>query len=69
MIEQQQVIFGPDALLAAMPLSSDANSPSEISNKFQSISYNKGGSVIRMMEHFLGQEAFESGLRQYLRDK
>jgi hypothetical protein len=34
---------------------------------FDEISYSKGGSVIRMIAAFLGQDTFREGLRQYLK--
>lgn len=45
-IEQQQVIFTSDSFKNAMSLTSAAASPSEVSNKFGSISYNKGRSIM-----------------------
>lgn len=39
---QQQVIFESDAVTSAQALTSNASTPTEVSNKFGSISYNKG---------------------------
>ncbi|CAK1546280.1 unnamed protein product [Leptosia nina] len=44
----------------------DVNSPAEISDHFGTITYQKAGSVIRMMHHFLGNDAFKYGLNSYL---
>lgn len=44
----------------------NVNSPDEISGHFGSISYQKAGSVIRMMHHLIGENAFKSGLNAYL---
>ena len=33
---------------------------------FDSISYNKGASVIRMLHDFIGREAFKNGMKHYL---
>lgn len=65
-VEQQQAIFSDDAVAHVMPLSSDVYTPAEVSNKFGSITYSKGGSVIRMMSHFLGKEKFKEALQNYL---
>lgn len=55
-----------DALANSQALQSDAFTPTEISNKFGTISYDKGGSVLRMVAHFLGLENFKTGLQNYL---
>ena len=40
--------------------------PSEISQIFDAISYSKGASVIRMLVHYLGEDTFKTGIRNYL---
>lgn len=63
-------VMGVDALTSSHPLTSlekDVNSPSEISELFDSITYSKGASVIRMLSSFLTEELFVEGLRTYLR--
>lgn len=65
-VAQLQSIFASDALSSSEAMTSAASSPSEISNKFSSISYSKGASVIRMMIYFLGEENYKAGIRQYL---
>ncbi|XP_013142033.1 PREDICTED: membrane alanyl aminopeptidase-like [Papilio polytes] len=45
----------------------DVNSPAEISGHFGTVTYQKAGSVIRMMHHLIGDEAFKFGLNAYLR--
>lgn len=47
----------------------NVNSPEEISGHFGTITYQKAGSVIRMMHHFIGDEAFKLGLNTYLKTK
>lgn len=44
----------------------DVNSPAEISGHFGTITYQKAGSVIRMMHHLLGDDGFKIGLQTYL---
>ncbi|XP_026484281.2 membrane alanyl aminopeptidase-like [Vanessa tameamea] len=44
----------------------NVNSPAEISGHFGTITYQKAGSVIRMMHHLIGDEAFKFGLNAYL---
>lgn len=59
-----------DALAGATPMNwtAVANNPS-ISAHFSTTSYAKGASVLRMMEHFVGERNFRNALRYYLRDK
>ncbi|CAH2217232.1 jg24955 [Pararge aegeria aegeria] len=47
----------------------NVNSPDEISGHFGSITYQKAGSVIRMIHHLIGDNAFKSGLNAYLMAK
>lgn len=48
------------------PMNAEVQSPSEISSIFDTISYQKSGSVIRMMQHFLTEDIFKGGLKNYL---
>jgi hypothetical protein len=43
------------------------NHPSEINEIFDDISYDKGGSLIRMMANFLDVDVFNRGIEHYLR--
>jgi aminopeptidase N len=51
---------------ATHALSSAATTPEEISARFDTITYNKGASVIRMFAHAVGLDNFQKGLREYL---
>ncbi len=55
-----------DALKTSHPIDVKVNKPSEVREIFDEISYNKGGSVLRMLENFLGEENFRKGLENYL---
>ncbi|MGI0011292.1 MAG: M1 family metallopeptidase, partial [Nitrosopumilaceae archaeon] len=55
-----------DALKTSHPIDVKVNKPSEVREIFDEISYNKGGSVLRMLENFLGEENFRKGLKNYL---
>ena len=55
-----------DALDSSHPIEQEVNNPAEIDQLFDAISYSKGASVLRMLEDFLGEEAFRDGLRIYL---
>jgi len=58
--------FDNDALENQHAMSSDVSSPTEISGKFDRISYAKGGSVLRMFENMLTLPVFKKALSRYL---
>ena len=67
--------FLDDAMLQAMSVDSLKNShpidvkvdhPAQIREIFDSISYDKGGCVLRMLENYVGKENFRKGLKHYL---
>ncbi|XP_016983809.1 aminopeptidase N-like [Drosophila rhopaloa] len=58
--------FHLDALASSHPVSRPIEKVSEIEESFDTISYQKGSSVLRMMHLFLGEESFRSGLKSYL---
>lgn len=56
-----------DSTPASHPIIQSVNSPSEITELFDTISYEKGASVIRMLENFIGEENFQIAVTNYLR--
>ncbi|XP_056307905.1 alanyl (membrane) aminopeptidase b, tandem duplicate 1 [Danio aesculapii] len=62
-------VFAIDALASSHPLSSkeeDVQRPEQISEVFDTISYSKGASVLRMLSNFLSETVFTRGLQTYL---
>ncbi|KAF4094945.1 hypothetical protein G5714_024023 [Onychostoma macrolepis] len=62
-------VFAIDALASSHPLSSkeeEIQRPEQISEVFDTISYSKGASVIRMLSDFLNETVFTQGLQTYL---
>ena len=59
--------FNLDALASTHPISVDAKSAEEASQRFDAISYTKGAAVLRMIEGYLGEETFREGVRIYLK--
>jgi len=55
-----------DSMKTTHPISVKVNSPREVEEIFDSISYGKGGSVLRMLDSFLGEENFRKGVSSYL---
>ncbi|MDZ7744900.1 MAG: M1 family metallopeptidase [Candidatus Saccharibacteria bacterium] len=65
-VDEQQPAFRLDALEYTHPIEVEVKQPDEIRTIFDTISYNKGASVIRMLHQFLGSDNFRDGLRHYL---
>lgn len=55
-----------DCLKNTHPIQVPVKSPDEIEQIFDSISYGKGASILRMIEAYVGTEAFQKGIQQYL---
>ncbi|XP_028402409.1 glutamyl aminopeptidase-like, partial [Dendronephthya gigantea] len=58
--------FTLDALVTSHPILLEVNHPDEINEIFDSISYNKGSTIIRMLQYFLTEATFRKGLISYL---
>ena len=58
--------FAVDQMKATHPISVRVNTPEEIDEIFDEISYNKGGAVLNMLEGYVGGETFRRGLHEYL---
>jgi puromycin-sensitive aminopeptidase len=56
-----------DALDTTHPIYTEVKTPDEATQNFDLITYEKGASVVRMIERYLGPEAFRDGVRQYIR--
>uniref|UniRef100_A0A8C8ZGF7 Aminopeptidase n=1 Tax=Prolemur simus TaxID=1328070 RepID=A0A8C8ZGF7_PROSS len=62
-------VMAVDALASSHPLSTPASeikTPAEISELFDTITYNKGAAVLRMLSTFLTEDLFKEGLASYL---
>lgn len=55
-----------DGLKNSHPIEVPVGPPSEVDEIFDAISYSKGGSVIRMLHSYIGDDAFRKGLHNYL---
>ncbi|CAH2226479.1 jg2832, partial [Pararge aegeria aegeria] len=65
-IENTLSILSLDALESSHPVSVAIDDPKRISEIFDTISYRKGATVIRMMLMFLGEDVFRKALHNYL---
>jgi puromycin-sensitive aminopeptidase len=55
-----------DALHATRPIEFPVISPTDAEGMFDVLTYEKGASVLRMLEQYLGEERFRDGVRHYL---
>lgn len=56
-----------DQLLSARQIRQPIVKKADIFNAFDGVSYGKGASVLSMFESWIGEEAFQNGVRQYLK--
>ncbi len=65
-----QAVFGAmslDAMKSTRSISSKILDVHEIDENFDEIAYEKGGSVLRMIDEYLGHDSFRDGLRRYIK--
>ncbi len=58
--------FALDALVSTHPISFAVKNAKQATERFDVITYWKGAGVVRMIEGFLGADAFRAGVRSYL---
>jgi aminopeptidase N len=61
-----QSALGLDALRSTRAIRIDVETPEEINQVFDGIAYEKTAGVLRMLEAYVGPEAFRKGIRSYL---
>lgn len=64
-------VMGVDALASSHPLSSleeEIQTPEDITQLFDSITYSKGAAVLRMLSEFITEDVFSKGLHTYLEE-
>ncbi|XP_058801112.1 endoplasmic reticulum aminopeptidase 2-like isoform X2 [Phymastichus coffea] len=65
-LDKIQPALDLDALASSHPISVQVKDPSEIESIFDTISYNKGASILYMLEGFLTEDILKVGLNDYL---
>ena len=58
--------FDVDSLASTRPIEYPVVTPEDAEGMFDVLTYEKGAAVVRMLEQFLGEEAFRAGVRRYL---
>ena len=59
--------FDTDSLHTTRTVEFPVNSPADADGMFDVLTYQKGGSLLRMLEQFLGAERFRAGVSHYLK--
>jgi aminopeptidase N len=65
-VSENQQALNLDALKSTHPIHAAVESPADIEGSFDAIAYEKGAAVVRMIEGYVGAEAFRSGINAYL---
>ncbi|XP_076074224.1 glutamyl aminopeptidase-like [Mytilus galloprovincialis] len=60
-------VMTTDSKVSSHPIIVNVQNPNQINEVFDSISYSKGSSVIRMLESVMGRERFFEGVGKYLK--
>ncbi|KAM4050461.1 glutamyl aminopeptidase isoform 1-T1 [Anomaloglossus baeobatrachus] len=67
LIDDMLPVMRDDALLSSHPIIVSVSTPAEITSVFDAISYNKGASILRMLEDWITPEKFQLGCQNYLK--
>jgi aminopeptidase N len=59
-------VMSSDSRATTRTIRATADTPAQINEMFDGITYEKGGAVIGMVENFLGEEVFRQGVHNYL---
>lgn len=68
-VDQVHSALSVDSSKSTHPLSYDVTTPREIRGIFDTITYAKGGSILRMIEKTYGSDVFHGALTDYLDKK
>jgi len=63
----QNAALSLDALANTHPIYTAVSTPSEATENFDLITYEKGASVVRMIERYLGPKVFQRGVQRYIK--
>ena len=65
-VDEQGIALKQDSLEFTHPIENKINNPDEIRTVFDVITYEKGASVITMLQDYVGEDNFRDGVRNYL---
>jgi puromycin-sensitive aminopeptidase len=64
---ERSAAFETDSLASTRPVEFPVEAPADCDGMFDVLTYQKGGSLLRMLEQYLGVEEFRQGIRVYLK--
>ncbi|MDB6017623.1 MAG: pepN [Pedosphaera sp.] len=63
---EKTAVMSGDARNTTHPIQTPIENESQANDAFDSITYQKGGALLRMLESYLGEETFRRGIHEYL---
>ncbi|HEY1552143.1 MAG TPA: M1 family metallopeptidase [Kofleriaceae bacterium] len=66
-MQHREVAFAADEIASARKIHQPIDTPDSIHNIFDAITYPKGATVLRMLEHEVGSDKFQAAIRTYLK--
>ncbi len=67
-VKDRAPALATDSLASTKPIYSKVPNPGEVEEMFDEITYDKGASVLRMLERYLGEETYMKGIQHYIRE-
>jgi glutamyl aminopeptidase len=67
LVDDMFPVMEVDSAISSHPIVVPVSHPNQITEVFDSISYSKGASVLRMLGTFLGENNFKQGLQEYMK--
>ncbi|XP_045478249.1 glutamyl aminopeptidase isoform X5 [Harmonia axyridis] len=67
LVRELHPVLDLDAKISSHPVIQNVGTPDQITEVFDTISYNKGACVLRMLEQTVGEEKFRKGVTNYLK--
>ncbi|MGD9703933.1 MAG: M1 family metallopeptidase [Acidimicrobiia bacterium] len=64
---ERTTAFETDSLANTRSVEYEVRSPTDTEGMFDVLTYQKGGSLLRMLQQFIGEEPFRAGINHYLR--
>src|SRR3954447_12378577 len=64
--DENRTALNLDSLKTTRPIHADVATPAQIDEAFDAIAYQKGAAVLRMLESYVGADAFRKGINAYL---
>jgi aminopeptidase N len=65
-IAEREYVMALDARKTTHPIQTPITNEDQAANAFDQITYEKGQAFLRMLEHYLGEDAFRKGIRAYM---